>query len=660
MTKHTLGFCLNRYPDELLYSLFGRYQDVLRYPSEEDLSKSLFGAPAYAVVDLPSHLDSFVNVLPSGHSCTIDQLIDEGTLLPLYIPFSRSKQIALVRNDMAQGNSRKIYGRLGILISQQWDNLKFCPLCVEDDRKKFDETYWHRLPQCPGVKVCPIHKVFLERSHINPKNERRRFHYFVAENEIQTLPARLLDLSNFQHITLLNIAQDISWLLSQTILVPEFSSLAQTYRRLLAERGFATPIGHQINDMTKLVNCFEEFYGKEFLQQLGCVIREEISNRWLDRILRTGAIQQALNPLYHLLLARFLGYSIKEFLNLCFEKDSSSEIKPFGDGPWPCLNHACNFFNVSVIEKYQLIRYKNGRSRPQPTGLFECKCGFSYYRIGPDKVPEDKFRYSGVAKHGEQWKQKFIEFWNNPDISLSKLIEIFRMQEKSLEEYAFQFGLTLPRQGSRGVRPINYSNKNLAQEDISDQQERYREELLKAISEYPNKTRTFFRKRYRKAFDFLYGYDKSWLDLNFPIKYKRGKKLQKTIRKDWEKFDHELAALVRDAVQSLLDEPSRPKRITLGTIGRKIGQSWHLEHNLSRLPLTKQSLDDSIETPTETAIRRIYWVMEQFQEEGILPSRSLFVVKAGFTSASSLVRLKEIQEAIDDALNKLYSMFGQN
>lgn len=656
MTKHTLGFCLNRYPDELLYSLFGRYQEVLRYPAKEDLSKSLFGTVAYAVVDLPSHLDNFVGILPSGHSCTVDQLIDEGTLLPMYAPFARAEQIAAVRNAMAQGKSKGIYGRLGILINQQRENLKFCSLCAKDDRRKFGETYWHRLPQCPGVKVCHIHKVFLETSH----NERNSFHYFVAENEIQVLPPRPVDLSNPQHVTLINIAEDISWLLSQRSLISRFDSLAQTYRRLLAERGLATGIGHQIRDMAELICGFEEFYGSEVLQQLGCEIRQEMSNTWLDRILRTGAIQQALNPLYHLLLVQFLGYSIKDFFNLCFEKDLSSESKPFGDGPWPCLNHTCKFFNAFVIEKYQLIRYKNGRCKPQPTGLFECEYGFSYYRIGPDKVAEDRFRYSGVTKHGEQWKQKFVRLWNDLDVSLGKLTEIFHVKEKALEKYAFQLGLTLPRQGTKGVRSINYLNEDLDEEDIFDKKKRYREELLKAISEYPNQTRSFFRKRYREAFDFLYGYDKSWLDISFPIKYRKGKKTQKTVRKNWEEFDRELAALVRNAGQSLLNDPLRPKRVTRGGIGRKIGQSWHLEHNLSRLPLTKQSLADSVETPAEAAIRRIYWVMKQFQEEGILPSRSLFVIKAGFSSKASILRLKEVQEAIDNALDKLHSMLGQN
>jgi Tn7-like transposition protein D len=91
-------------------------------------------------------------------------------------------------------------------------------------------------------------------------------------------------------------------------LTPGFASLAQTYRRLLAEKGLATTSGLRIVNMTNLVDSFKEFYGEDILQQTGCEIRAEISdNSWFDQILQNR--QRMCNPLYHLLLIRFLGYS---------------------------------------------------------------------------------------------------------------------------------------------------------------------------------------------------------------------------------------------------------------------------------------------------------------------------------------------------------------
>ena len=35
----------------------------------------------------------------------------------------------------------------------------YCPDCAEEDRKTYEETYWHRIPQLPGVWHCPVHHV---------------------------------------------------------------------------------------------------------------------------------------------------------------------------------------------------------------------------------------------------------------------------------------------------------------------------------------------------------------------------------------------------------------------------------------------------------------------------------------------------------------------
>ena len=35
--------------------------------------------------------------------------------------------------------------------------MRYCPVCVQEDRLKFGETYWHRLHQILELPVCPIH-----------------------------------------------------------------------------------------------------------------------------------------------------------------------------------------------------------------------------------------------------------------------------------------------------------------------------------------------------------------------------------------------------------------------------------------------------------------------------------------------------------------------
>ena len=47
--------------------------------------------------------------------------------------------------------------------------LCYCPECAKADRHKYGETYWHMIPQLPGVYVCPIHAVPLEETPLMMK-----------------------------------------------------------------------------------------------------------------------------------------------------------------------------------------------------------------------------------------------------------------------------------------------------------------------------------------------------------------------------------------------------------------------------------------------------------------------------------------------------------
>ena len=36
-------------------------------------------------------------------------------------------------------------------------NLKYCPICVQEDRKLYGETYWHRKHQIRNMQTCYKH-----------------------------------------------------------------------------------------------------------------------------------------------------------------------------------------------------------------------------------------------------------------------------------------------------------------------------------------------------------------------------------------------------------------------------------------------------------------------------------------------------------------------
>lgn len=172
-----IGHFPTAYPDELLYSICSRFGDRVQYPNNEAINTELFGARGgAAIIDLPSHLNYLASNLPHTNedSCRqfVDKLIDNNTLLPLYRPFLPAERVEQIRVAMGSSSGSTIHNKAGIIQStiNLPDWLRYCPACVEDDRKQFGECYWHRLHQVPGVEVCPLHNVFLENSTVRARN----------------------------------------------------------------------------------------------------------------------------------------------------------------------------------------------------------------------------------------------------------------------------------------------------------------------------------------------------------------------------------------------------------------------------------------------------------------------------------------------------------
>ena len=71
--------------------------------------------------------------------------------------------------EMSNGIHHFLTMKLGY---RKWTKryLCYCPECTKVDRYKYGETYWHMIPQLPGVYVCPIHAVPLEESSLMLKN----------------------------------------------------------------------------------------------------------------------------------------------------------------------------------------------------------------------------------------------------------------------------------------------------------------------------------------------------------------------------------------------------------------------------------------------------------------------------------------------------------
>src|SRR6266567_7506685 len=213
-----IGSWPDPYPDELFYSICARFSERVRYPSKRSIVAELFGTEnAIACVSLPSHLGYFIEQLPPYSNYDVNRIIDQHTLLPYFAPFLPPERYTRLRQDMSSNEGPALHMRAGLMASRvplpQW--LRFCPQCVEEDRSRFCECYWHRIHQVPGVEICPLHKSWLKNSFAHARNAQTRYEFVSAECAIQTALREQFNRDKSYLEMLFGLALDAQWLLNQ-------------------------------------------------------------------------------------------------------------------------------------------------------------------------------------------------------------------------------------------------------------------------------------------------------------------------------------------------------------------------------------------------------------------------------------------------------------
>lgn len=153
------------YPDELLYSQLARCYVKAGYPAYIYMAEDFFQ-------DKKVRPDiEFINTLTPAalqiitKKKTIEDIVLKHTMFPYYGRFiSKERRNKAYQALMGmQGN----YNNLLPKVKNCQDRfLRYCPMCVTEDRDKFGETYWHRKHQIVGINLCPIHKCYLKNSEV--------------------------------------------------------------------------------------------------------------------------------------------------------------------------------------------------------------------------------------------------------------------------------------------------------------------------------------------------------------------------------------------------------------------------------------------------------------------------------------------------------------
>ena len=586
------------YEDELLYSTLGRYHIRSGNVSFDATMLDLFGkSNGSAVFELPTNLEYLISNMPINNKYTAEKIIYENPLYPYYaafLPENRAKEVLTI---MTRGNGTGIHFKLGIgAFSGYNKNFKFCVKCLEEDKNKYGEYYWHRSHQGYGVYICTRHGTQLSET-VLPIDYFHKKEYKLPSDELCTSKLVQVKFNESDLIKLSKIAGDVKYLLESHLPFRDLKWFISQYKNVLIQRGLCTITG--VGKMKDFIGVFKGYYGDNILNAMQLNINEDDNINWLkDMVRERGTARQAIK---HILLCNFLGIDFYKLFN------ERIEYKPFGDAPWPCLNYVCKNYMNPVIKDVEI---KNNSKHKSPIGTFKCTCGFTYVRKGPDKYKEDRLKVGYIKEFGEIWESKLKELILQ-GYSFKEIERRMGSYHETLKKYAIKLGLSDYVNERCEVIP-NLNDKIEKEIDI-EKRKMLRNQWGELRIKYPEFSITELRGLSNNLYDWLQKWDKEWMKNNSPIRRKRSVEKE---RIDWRQKDQEILENVKGITDGLLNPEEPPRKITISLIGRTLGVKSYLFSNLGRLPKTKEYIDTIVEDSRTYQLRKAKWAIRELEKEG--------------------------------------------
>lgn len=556
--------------------------------------QDLFGkGHVTASLDLPSHIGRLVERLPITFQITAKQLIQKHTMYPLYSAFLPPDQADAIYQSMIKGNGNDIYMRSGIMASSIRSNLniRYCRTCFINDVNTYGEAYWHRMHQVPGLDVCMKHGIFLQDSKVQVHQENK--HVFVPPDE---------ENCSLDYIVRRTPLNDIDKYCSynksiETLLVAEFPNrpfgwFEQYYLNRLQNLGYASVNGGKV-DQERLQQDVLSFFGADFLGRLQSSINGE--DHWLNQISRRH--RKSFHPIRHLIFLQFLNSDLEDIF---YQKESH---KPFGDGPWMCMNPAAEHYETEIINEVTLTACDKTK---EPLGTFTCSCGFIYTR----RADDDPLKISRVKQFGKVWEEECIRL-AKAGMGLREIGRRLHADPNTVKKCLLE-----SEEGTEEKVKME-GNKQIAV-DRTDWEHLQRS--------YPSLSKTEIRKMNPALYARLYRADRMWLEKESPKPKVRTKT---TTRGNWLERDREIIEIAKEAVTDIQNLQGKPKQVSKSAIGHAIGRKAILEQHLDKLPLTKAYLEQVIESDEKYRLRRINWAIEQLESKGKVIMKWEILRKAG-------------------------------
>jgi hypothetical protein len=345
--------------DELFYSVLARLYAYYGKPGIAGFSRAVSGGRHWiAQTPFPCQLDQLAARFGWNREF-VDQLIDNHTLLPFFTAFAGSDLRARARLAMLSSTDG-LYFSLGLSRSNVAfpSRLRFCPACQLEMRRQHRSLWWRRAHQLPGIVVCAVHALPLRESLVQWTMHSR---HLLVSADASNCPsnAQLAWAGSYSSSTmerLIQLARAASQLLNEPREPLEPSDVYDNYRRLLASRGLRRGTCHvRFRELKALIR---NYWGDALDSVPGLELDDMQHEGWVLERMRFRA--RLMHPVKHLILDIALS--------------ATEEVdRPFGSGPWPCLNPICEHHRTPVI-----ISYRQLRDKGKLHGRMVCACGYGY------------------------------------------------------------------------------------------------------------------------------------------------------------------------------------------------------------------------------------------------------------------------------------------
>ena len=618
-----LTFFPTPYPDECYYSIFCRYFARSASLSNKRTIHELFGESQSlaAFVFMPRRLDLASTWLDKESGISREKLACQHSAYPYFSTTFPTSMMQDMEKIIQTGEANRNLERRTIQkcrIKHWPEYLRYCPECVRDDLREYGETYWHRLPQLPGVKYCPRHLRLIQNSDVRLKDTTTAF--LPASYALRNAQGEGAAQTDAYEERYLQIAADTLWLLEHGQKMGGCREIAAKYREILIEKKLATVQG--VRYCERIRNEFLQYHGEGFLNEL--LSSEKNPLDWLNHVFVSAS--GTLSPLHHILFMEFLSGSVTDF----YHAEPNNE--PYGTGPWPCVNKLCPCYGKNGAQRIWFA-YINGKIRAQ----FQCSyCGMKYQRSNPEQEFQEYANEVIILEYGSLWYDTLRDCVEVKKMKLARVVSTMRCTDLTVRKRAAEIGLNL----NLNRKGCIYHEKDPSSIDPSVY---YRQKVQAALDECPELTATELDRIVPGAYAWFHKHDFQWL------KERLVTDQEKQYWVEWEK--QQLEAL-KNAYETIRRTGDPNRRVTIGWLCTIIGLREHeITVRLHRFPSIRAFIDEVVESKEAWLRRRITAIA---QERALIGERLRFsdIKRVMSIKPNTYKKYASYMERLIDELNR--------